>query len=105
MNSEAVSAVIAKNPSLKAFKPKLEAMKSGAYVIHRSWGFGQIKSFDDATMRLVIDFKGKKRRPFCLWHFPASRRWRRATKPRRESLRRLRIARGGWRIRRWQAHA
>jgi transcription elongation factor GreA len=35
-------------------------MKSGAYVIHRSWGFGQIKSYDDATHRLVIDFKGKK---------------------------------------------
>jgi transcription elongation factor GreA len=35
-------------------------MKAGAYVVHRSWGFGQIKSFDDTTMRLVIDFKGKK---------------------------------------------
>jgi transcription elongation factor GreA len=35
-------------------------MKSGAYVVHRSWGFGQIKSFDDTTLRLVIDFKGKK---------------------------------------------
>jgi transcription elongation factor GreA len=70
MNSEAVSAVLAKNPSLKAFKPKLEAMKPGAYVIHRSWGFGQIKSFDDTTMRLVIDFKGKKAHPmdpaFCI---------------------------------------
>jgi len=60
MNSEAVSAVLAKNPSLKASKSKLEAMKPGAFVIHRSWGFGQIKSFDEATMRLVIDFKGKK---------------------------------------------
>ncbi len=60
MNSEAVSALLVKNPSLKAFKPKLEAMKPGAYVIHRSWGFGQIKSYDDATLRLVIDFKGKK---------------------------------------------
>lgn len=60
MNSEAVSAILAKNPSLKASKSKLESMKSGAYVIHRSWGFGQIKSFDDTTMRLVIDFKGKK---------------------------------------------
>jgi transcription elongation factor GreA len=35
-------------------------MKPGAYVVHRSWGFGQIKSFDDTTLRLVIDFKGKK---------------------------------------------
>ncbi|HXQ79843.1 MAG TPA: GreA/GreB family elongation factor [Opitutaceae bacterium] len=60
MNSEAVSALLVKNPSLKASKSKLESMKSGAYVIHRSWGFGQIKSFDDTAMRLVIDFKGKK---------------------------------------------
>jgi len=60
MNSEAVSALLTKNPSLKASKSKLEAMKPGAYVVHRSWGFGQIKSYDDATLRLVIDFKGKK---------------------------------------------
>ena len=60
MNSEAVSALLAKNPALKASKTKLEAMKPGAYVIHRSWGFGQIKSFDDTTLRLVIYFKGKK---------------------------------------------
>jgi transcription elongation factor GreA len=60
MNSEAVSALLAKNPALKASKSKLEAMKPGSYVIHRSWGFGQIKSFDDATLKLVIDFKGKK---------------------------------------------
>ena len=60
MNSEAVSALLAKNPALKASKPKLEAMKPGAYVVHRSWGFGQIKSFDDTTLRLLIDFKGKK---------------------------------------------
>ena len=60
MNSEAVSALLAKNPSLKASKAKLESMKPGAYVIHRSWGFGQIKSYDDTTLRLVIDFKGKK---------------------------------------------
>jgi transcription elongation factor GreA len=59
MNSEAVSALIAKSPSLKAAKPKLEAMEPGAYVVHRSWGFGQIKSYDEATQRLIIDFKGK----------------------------------------------
>ncbi len=60
MNSEAVSALIAKNPSLKTSKAKLEAMEPGAYVVHRSWGFGQIKSYDDATQRLKIDFKDKK---------------------------------------------
>jgi transcription elongation factor GreA len=60
MNSEAVSALLVKNPTLKGSKAKLEAMKPGAYVVHRSWGFGQIKSYDDTTNRLVIDFKGKR---------------------------------------------
>lgn len=70
MNSEAVSALIAKNPSLKAAKAKLEAMEAGAYVVHRSWGFGQIKSYDDASQRLLINFKDKKAHPmdpaFCI---------------------------------------
>jgi transcription elongation factor GreA len=70
MNSEAVSALIAKTPSLKAAKPKLEAMEPGAYVVHRSWGFGQIKRYDEAAQRLLIDFKGKKAHPmdpaFCI---------------------------------------
>jgi transcription elongation factor GreA len=60
MNSEAVSSLIAKTPSLKAAKAKLESMEAGAYVVHRSWGFGQIKSYDDASQKLIIDFKGKK---------------------------------------------
>jgi len=70
MNSEAVSALLAKSPSLKAAKAKLEAMEPGAYVVHRSWGFGQIKSYDEAAQRLLIDFKGKKAHPmdpaFCI---------------------------------------
>lgn len=60
MNSEAITATIAKNPALKASKAKLEAMQPGAYCFHRSWGFGQIKAFDDATGKLHINFKGKK---------------------------------------------
>jgi transcription elongation factor GreA len=59
MNLEAVSAIIAKNPSLKTAASKLEAMQEGAYVVHRSWGFGQIKGYDEATQRLTIDFKTK----------------------------------------------
>ena len=61
MNSEAVQALIAKNPSLKAAKAKLESMEPGAYCIHRSWGFGQIRDYDGADEKLVIDFKGKKK--------------------------------------------
>jgi transcription elongation factor GreA len=60
MNSEAVSAILAKNPALKASKAKLEAMEPGSYVVHRSWGFGQIKSYDESANRLVIDFQTKK---------------------------------------------
>jgi transcription elongation factor GreA len=70
MNSEAVSALIAKNPTLKASKAKLDIMKSGSYVVHRSWGFGQIKSYDDATQKLIINFAGKNAHPmdpvFCV---------------------------------------
>jgi transcription elongation factor GreA len=61
MNSEAVQALIAQNPPLKASKAKLESMEPGAYCIHRSWGFGQIRDYDEADQKLVIDFEGKKR--------------------------------------------
>ena len=60
MNSAEVSALIAKNPTLKASKAKLEAMEADAYVVHRSWGFGQIQRYDDASQKLVINFKDKK---------------------------------------------
>lgn len=70
MNSEAVSALLAKTPALKPSRAKLEAMEPGAYVIHRSWGFGQIKSYDEASHKLLIDFKDKKNHPmdpaFCV---------------------------------------
>jgi len=70
MNTEAVNALVAKNPSLKAAKAKLEAMEPGAYVIHRSWGFGQIQRYDEGSQKLIIDFATKKDHPmdpaFCL---------------------------------------
>lgn len=70
MNSEAVSALVAKNPSLKAAKAKLEAMEPGSYCIHRSWGFGLIKAYDEASQKLTIDFAEKKGHPmdpaFCI---------------------------------------
>ena len=59
MNSEAISALVAKNPSLKAAKAKLEAMEPGAYCVHKSWGFGRIKAYDEAAQKLIIDFKAK----------------------------------------------
>jgi Transcription elongation factor len=59
MNSEAIAALLAKNPSLKTAKAKLEAMEPGAYCIHKSWGFGRIQGYDEAAGRLIIDFKSK----------------------------------------------
>ena len=55
MNSDAVNALIAKTPTLKAAKAKLESMKPGAYVVHRSWGFGQIRSYDEAGQKVMMD--------------------------------------------------
>ena len=59
MNSETISMLVAKNPSLKTAKAKLEAMKPDAYCVHKSWGFGRIKSYDEAAGKLIIDFKAK----------------------------------------------
>lgn len=59
MNPEAVRAVVARKPELKAHQAKLSAMVPGAYVMHRSWGFGQIASFDELDGKLVIHFEGK----------------------------------------------
>ncbi len=70
MNLEAVASLISKNPTLKSAKAKLEAMEAGSYVIHRSWGFGKIKSYDSGSQKLIIDFEGKKAHPmdpaFCV---------------------------------------
>ena len=60
MNSEAITSLLAKHPALKASKAKLEAMEPGNYVVHRSWGFGQIKDYDESDHKLVINFKDKK---------------------------------------------
>lgn len=60
MNKEAIDLLIEKKPKLKASRHVLERMKPGIYCIHRSWGFGQIKDFDEATNKLIIDFQDGK---------------------------------------------
>lgn len=60
MNKEAIDLVIHKNPALKAFRAKLEAMKPGAFVIHRAWGMGKIKEYDAKRNRLIINFSDGK---------------------------------------------
>jgi len=58
MNKEAIDLLIAKEPRLRAFRDKLEAMKPGAYCIHRSWGLGRIQAYEEQDRRLIIDFEG-----------------------------------------------
>ena len=57
MNTEAIDALIANNPKLIGSREKLEAMVPGNYCLHRSWGFGKIVGFDEATAKIIIDFE------------------------------------------------
>ena len=60
MNEEAVLELITRKPELKPAKEKLESMQPGSYCIHQSWGFGQIKNYDEESGKLIIDFEGKE---------------------------------------------
>ncbi len=60
MNEEAVLELITRKPELKPAKAKLESMQPGSYCIHQSWGFGQIKKYDAADTKLIIDFEDKE---------------------------------------------
>ncbi|MCC5790571.1 MAG: transcription elongation factor GreA [Opitutales bacterium] len=59
MDEKAVKDLIEKNPLLRGSKDKLAEMQVGAYCIHQSWGFGQIKEYREDENRLVIDFDEK----------------------------------------------
>lgn len=61
MDSKAIDLLIERKPDLKGARSKLERMNSGAFCMHRSWGFGQIQGFDSGEGKLIIDFEdGKK---------------------------------------------
>jgi transcription elongation factor GreA len=71
MKSEIIDVIIRKNPDLAASREKLEKMQTGAFCLHRSWGFGQITGFDTIETRLIVDFeegnKGHRMDPaFCV---------------------------------------
>lgn len=71
MNKEAIDLLITKKPILKASRHILEKMHSGTYCIHKSWGFGVIKGYDETSQKLIIDFQdGKEGHPmdpsFCI---------------------------------------
>ena len=56
MTREEIDALILKNPELSAVREQLEAMKVGAYCMHRAWGLGKITGYDSAAERLLVDF-------------------------------------------------
>ena len=60
MNKEAIDLLIRQQPKLKSSRSKLEAMQPGYYCIHRSWGLGQIKDYDEKENKLIIDFEEYK---------------------------------------------
>lgn len=60
MNKEAIDLILENKPELSSVRHKLEAMQPGAYCLHRSWGFGQIKGYDSTESKLIIDFEGGK---------------------------------------------
>ncbi|MEX0332523.1 MAG: GreA/GreB family elongation factor [Puniceicoccaceae bacterium] len=71
MNKEAIDLLIQKTPRLKRARAKLESMQTGAYCVHRAWGLGQIKDYDERENRLIIDFQsGREGHPmdpvFCV---------------------------------------
>lgn len=71
MNKEAIDVIIEKNPKLASSRHAFEKMQKGAYCLHRSWGFGEIKNYDAANNKLIIDFvDGKDQHPmdpaFCV---------------------------------------
>jgi transcription elongation factor GreA len=61
MNKEAIDLLIQKSPRLKRVRAKLESMQPGAYCVHRAWGLGQIKDYDERENRLIIDFKEERK--------------------------------------------
>lgn len=60
MNKEAIDLLIERNPALASARHSFERMIPGSYCIHRSWGFGQIKEYDSANNKLIINFQDGK---------------------------------------------
>lgn len=60
MKSAAIDLLIEQKPDLKGSRAKLEAMQPGAYCMHRSWGFGVIKAYNEGENKLIIDFEDGK---------------------------------------------
>jgi transcription elongation GreA/GreB family factor len=59
MDVETLTAALPENLS-PALAEKLKQLVPGTYCLHRSWGFGHVKDWNNATESVSIDFKTKK---------------------------------------------
>ena len=57
MDKEVIDALIEKKPKLIAYRDKLEGMQPGSFIVHKSWGLGQIESYDQALGKMIINFE------------------------------------------------
>lgn len=60
MEAAAVESLLKTNPALSTLKDKLLMLKAGTYCIHRAWGVGCVKEFDEKTGKLMIQFENQK---------------------------------------------
>ena len=61
MDKEVIDALIEKKPKLIAYREKLEAMQPGSFIVHKSWGLGQIVSYDQALGKMIINFENEEK--------------------------------------------
>ena len=66
MDKEVIDALIEKKPKLIAYREKLEAMQPGSFIVHKSWGLGQIVSYDQALGKMIINFENEEKQGHAL---------------------------------------
>ena len=70
VDKQGIDALIEGDISLERFRESFERMNAGKYCFHRTFGIGQLKSYDAATKRLLIEFENGETRAmdpvFCI---------------------------------------
>ncbi len=59
MDSSLIDSLVGNDERNERIKNKLQKMVVGAYCIHQTWGFGQIKGYNPETKKIIIDFSEK----------------------------------------------
>ncbi|MDE6432544.1 MAG: GreA/GreB family elongation factor [Opitutales bacterium] len=59
MDSSLIDTLVGDDKRNERIKNKLQKMVVGAYCVHQTWGLGQIKGYNPATKKIIIDFAEK----------------------------------------------